>query len=149
MNTPKSNHLNGQVFLAKLLTQYALLHEKTIGSAAQEYIHQLGLRTGEWLERYYSDNNEPWTIDQYVNVVVDINDKIDSFFEIDTVEDDHIVVKSTKCLFGESAKDSSHLCAITSSVFGGIAARRLGYGKVELRQQIAQGDPVNEVEKKQ
>ena len=31
------------------------------------------------------------------------------------------------------------MCMMTSNVFGGIAARNLGYAKVELKETIAQG----------
>ncbi len=145
MSPPNPNQLNGQVFFAKLLTQYALIHEKIIGSAAEEYIRQLGLRTGEWLEGYYSKKNEQWTVEKYVDVLIDISHKINGQFEIDTIESDYIVVKANKDPFGELVNDSPHLWAITSSVFGGIAARRLGYGKVDLRQKMVNGDPVFEV----
>lgn len=145
MSTPNPNQLNGQVFFAKLLTQYALIHEKTIGSAAEVYIRQLGLRTGEWLEGYYSEKNEQWTVERYVDVLIDITNKINGQFEIDTIESDHIVVKANKYPFGELVNGSPHLCAITSSVFGGIAARRLGYGKVHLSKKMVNGEPVFEV----
>ncbi len=145
MSTANPTQLNGQVFLAKLLTQYAFIHEKTISSASQKYIRQLGLRTGEWLEGFYSEKNEEWTVEKYVNVIVDIKNQINGHFEIDTIESDHIVVKAHKCPFGELVKDSPHLCGMTSSVFGGISARRFGYGKVDLRKRIANGDSICEV----
>jgi hypothetical protein len=143
MHLSKSE-LNGHTFLAKLITQYAYIHKKTIGSAAEVYIQQLGLRTGEWIERFYADLPY-WTIDQYVNVIVDLKNSIGGHFEIVSVDPDHVVVRAKECPFGEFVKDAPHLCGMTSSVFGGIAARKFGYAKVVLRKRIAAGDSNCEV----
>jgi hypothetical protein len=136
--------LNGHTFLAKLITQYALIHRKTIGPAADHYIQQLGLRTGEWIESFYDDPLH-WTVDQYVHVIVDLKNSIGGHFEIVSVNPDHVVVRGKKCPFGEYVMEAPHLCKMTSSVFGGIAARKFGYGKVTLRKRIALGEPVCEV----
>jgi hypothetical protein len=133
------NELNGHTFLAKLITQYAQIHKKTIGTAADAYIQQLGLRTGEWIERFYDDYPN-WTVDQYVNLIIDIKNAIGGHFEIVTVDADHVTVRANKCPFGEFVKDAPHLCGMTSSVLGGIAARKFGYAKVVLRKRIANGD---------
>jgi hypothetical protein len=133
------NQLNGHVFLAKLITQYAMIHEKTVGPTAGEYIKQIGIRTGEWIEEFYCDEYEKWTVEKYAEVIVDLKNSIGGHFEIVSVYPDHVVVKATKCPFGEVVQDAPHLCKMTSSVFGGIAARKFGYGKVSLRQRIALG----------
>ena len=38
------------------------------------------------------------------------------------------------------------MCMMTSNVFGAIAARNLGYAKVELQETIAKGHPACRVE---
>ena len=132
--------LTGAIFLSKLVTQYAHIHEKAVGDSAKEYIRQIGIRTGEWLETFYDDPKTlNWTPDQYAEVIVDVKNSIGGHFFITDVQPDHVVVKATACPFGEMVKDAPHLCNMTSSVFGGIAARRFGYGKVSLRQRIALG----------
>ncbi len=137
------SQLTANKFLGKLITQYAHIHQRAIGSEAQEYIKQLGIRTGEWLEAYY---NEPtWTPDDYAHSIVDIKNAIGGEFFISEVTADYVVVKSNKCPFGSQVKDAPHLCMMTSSVFGGIAARHFQYGEVNLRQRIALGDPNCEV----
>ncbi|MDR7073100.1 methanogen output domain 1-containing protein [Fictibacillus barbaricus] len=143
MHLSKSE-LNGHTFLAKLITQYAYIHKKTIGSAAEAYIQQLGLRTGEWIERFYEDLPH-WTVDQYVHLIIDIKNSIGGHFEMVSVDPDCVVVRAKECPFGEFVKDAPHLCGMTSSVLGGIAARKFGYGKVVLRKRIALGEPVCEV----
>ncbi|BCB05576.1 methanogen output domain 1-containing protein [Bacillus sp. KH172YL63] len=137
--------LTGTVFLSKLITQYAYIHQKTVGKTADEYIRQLGLRTGEWVEGLYGDKEEDWSVDRYVEVIVDLKNSIGGHFYLSEVHPDHIVVKSTACPFGEAVQDAPHLCNMTSSVFGGIAARKFGYSKVVLRKRIALGDPGCEV----
>lgn len=141
----KEYTLSGTVFLSKLITQYANLHSRTVGPKAEEYIRQLGIRTGEWMESFYDEEQKAWTPDQYARVIVDVKNSIGGHFEISEVHEDRVIVKASACPFGEIIKDSPHLCAMTSSVFGGIASRRLGYGKVSLRQRIALGDEGCEV----
>ncbi|WP_347550124.1 methanogen output domain 1-containing protein [Pseudalkalibacillus hwajinpoensis] len=135
--------LTASRFLGKLITQYAHLHEKTIGSEAREYIYQLGIRTGEWLESYYPDNS--WTPDDYARAIVDIKNSIGGEFFIAEVTAQYVVVKARSCPFGEQVKEAPHLCTMTSSVFGGIAARHFNYGEVNLRKRSALGDPGCEV----
>ncbi|MFC2949996.1 methanogen output domain 1-containing protein [Virgibacillus sediminis] len=136
----KESQLTGAVFLSKLITQYAQLHSKTIGKAANEYIRQIGIRTGEWIESFYDESKElNWTPDKYAEVIVDLKNSIGGHFTISEVHPDHVVVQATGCPFGEIVQDAPHLCNMTSSVFGGIAARRFGYGKVSLRKRIALG----------
>ncbi|WP_193554850.1 methanogen output domain 1-containing protein [Halobacillus salinus] len=137
--------LSGTIFLSKLITQYAHLHERTVGPKAGEYIRQIGIRTGEWLESFYDGKGSGWTPDQYAHVIVDLKNSIGGHFEISEVHEDRVIVKASACPFGEIVKDSPHLCNMTSSVFGGIASRRLGYGKVSLRKRIALGDEGCEV----
>lgn len=137
--------LTGTVFLSKLITQYAHIHERTVGKTADEYVRQIGLRTGEWIEGLYGGKDEEWTVDQYAEVIIDLKNSIGGHFYISSVHPDHVVVKATACPFGEVVQDAPHLCNMTSSVFGGIASRKFGYGKVSLRKRIAVGDAGCEV----
>lgn len=141
----KGSTLTGTVFLSKLITQYAYIHEKTVGKTADEYVRQIGLRTGEWIEGLYDGKNGDWTVDQYAEIIVDLKNSIGGHFYISSVQPDHVVVKATACPFGEVVKDAPHLCNMTSSVFGGMASRQFGYGKVSLRKRIALGDAGCEV----
>jgi hypothetical protein len=133
--------LTGQVFLAQLITQYAALHKKTTGPRAEAYIQQIGIRTGEWLERFFHDEQRsPWTVDKYAQVIVDIKNAIGGHFYIADVQPDHVLVKASGCPFGDAVKEAPHLCNMTSSVFGGIASRQFGFAEVSLRKRIAAGD---------
>ncbi|MDN4527565.1 methanogen output domain 1-containing protein [Fictibacillus fluitans] len=136
----KDFELNKHVFLAKLITQYARVHQKAVGPVAEEYIRQIGIRTGEWIEGYYNEYSSPWTVEQYVDILIDLKNKIGGEFDIISIDGDRIVLKAIQCPFGDDISDAPHLCMMTSSVFGGIAARHFGYGKVSLRKRIALGD---------
>ncbi|WP_394218864.1 methanogen output domain 1-containing protein [Halobacillus trueperi] len=138
-------NLSGTIFLSKLIAQYAHLHSRTVGSKAEEYIRQLGIKTGEWLESFYGEKGQAWTPDRYARVIVDLKNSIGGHFEISEVHEDRVIVKATACPFGEAVQDAPHLCMMTSSVFGGVASRRMGYGKVNLRKRIAVGDKGCEV----
>ncbi|MBM7551931.1 methanogen output domain 1-containing protein [Thalassobacillus pellis] len=144
-SSSNSKKLDSRLFLAKLISQYAHIHQKTAGPVANEYIRQLGIRTGEWFENFYDYIPEPWTLDDYANVIIDIKNSIGGHFEIDEIHTDHVIVKATECPFGKEVQQAPHLCMMTSSVFGGIAARKFGYAKVKLQKQIALGDSGCEV----
>ncbi|GEN52625.1 methanogen output domain 1-containing protein [Halobacillus faecis] len=141
----KPMKLSGTIFLSKLIAQYAYLHSRTVGSKAEEYIRQLGIKTGEWFETFYDEKGQAWTPDQYAHVIVDLKNSIGGHFEISEVYEDHVIVKASACPFGGAVHDAPHLCMMTSSVFGGIASRRMGYGKVNLRKRISAGDGMCEV----
>ncbi|WP_404462149.1 methanogen output domain 1-containing protein [Sutcliffiella horikoshii] len=132
--------LTGSIFLSKLITQYAFIHEKTVGKTAGEYIRQIGLRTGEWIEDFYGNREDDWSVNKYAEVIVDLKNSIGGEFYISSITPEYVIVKANRCPFGEMVRDAPHLCKMTSSVFGGIASRKFGYGKVDLKKRIAVGD---------
>ncbi|MGM7701486.1 methanogen output domain 1-containing protein [Pseudalkalibacillus sp. Hm43] len=141
----ENQSFNATIFLSKLVTQYAHLHRRTVGEHAEEYIKQLGIKTGEWIESFYCNPEDDWTVDRYAEVIVDLKNSIGGHFRISEINEDYAVVKATGCPFGEIVQDAPHLCMMTSSVFGGIAARKMGFGQVHLKKRIAMGDPGCEV----
>ncbi|WP_404432820.1 methanogen output domain 1-containing protein [Sutcliffiella horikoshii] len=132
--------LTGSIFLSKLITQYAFIHEKTVGKTAGEYIRQIGLRTGEWIEDFYGNREDDWSVTKYAEVIVELKNSIGGEFYITSITPEYVIVKANRCPFGEMVRDAPHLCNMTSSVFGGIASRKFGYGKVDLKKRIAVGD---------
>lgn len=53
---------------------------------------------------------------------------------------DCIRAVSHRCPFGKDVRNAPELCRMTSSVFGGIAARNFGHARVVLEKRIALGD---------
>ncbi|MYL35318.1 Fis family transcriptional regulator [Pontibacillus yanchengensis] len=134
------SQLSSQLFLSKLITQYANIHQRSVGAKAEEYIRQLGIRKGEWIEGFFLNHYHTLTVDEYAELIIDIKNAIGGHFEIESVHPDCVVVKAHQCPFGDVVKDAPHLCMMTSSVFGGIASRHFGYGKVTIKERIANGD---------
>lgn len=67
---------------------------------------------------------------------------IDGGFYVIDADDERIVLGNTHCPFGDVVKRAPSLCRMTSSVFGGIAARNNdGPVTVVLEERIAVGDP--------
>ncbi|WP_198321380.1 MULTISPECIES: sigma 54-interacting transcriptional regulator [Methylococcus] len=82
---------------------------------------------------------------RYAELVVGLKNHIGGQFSLASREAGCIRVVNERCPFGEGVKNSPELCRMTSSVFGGIAARNFGYAKVTLARRIAMGDPCCEV----
>ena len=58
------------------------------------------------------------------------------------ISDSRIVLENDQCPFGNAVRKAPALCRVTSSVFGGIAARnRDDSAAVVLEERIAVGDP--------
>jgi predicted ArsR family transcriptional regulator len=68
---------------------------------------------------------------------------LDGDFEVVEASDERIVLTNRRCPFGDVVKKAPGLCRMTSSVFGGIAARNStdGVASVVLEERIAVGDP--------
>lgn len=72
---------------------------------------------------------------------VDLKEGIDGDFFVIDADEDRIVLGNRRCPFGEAVMSAPALCRMTSSVFGGIAARNAGGAAVHLEERIAVGDP--------
>jgi DNA-binding NtrC family response regulator len=109
----------------------------------REYIEHVGLTASGCLEEMARDRlgySGPVSADQYSDLIIELKNLIGGAFSRDSSGLGTVRVVSTRCPFGTRVKDAPDLCRMTSSVFGGIAARNFGYAKVELRQRIAVGD---------
>lgn len=111
--------------------------------ACQDHIQILGLTASSCLEthaRQQLDLSEEISREQYTELIVSIKNQIGGGFVASDGEAGAIRVINSRCPFGDRVKEAPELCRMTSSVFGGIAARNFGYAKVELRQRIATND---------
>ena len=112
------------------------------------YIEHIGLTAGPCFEaacRQQMGLTGPIDLDQYADIILRIKNQIGGNFSRTSSEPGIVRVVNNRCPFGEVVKEAPELCRMTSSVFGGIAARNFGYAKVELRHRIATGDGVCEV----
>jgi hypothetical protein len=77
--------------------------------------------------------------EQVAEVRVDLKQRIGGDFYLIEQDDEKIVLGSRSCPFAEKVIGRESMCMMTSNVFGTIAARHLGYAKVDLLETIARG----------
>jgi DNA-binding NtrC family response regulator len=112
------------------------------------YIEQLGHGAGRFFEEAFRLEYGvagPLGQDAYADLIVGLKNRIGGNFSRASGTPGMVRVRNTRCPFGESVKKAPELCRMTSSVFGGIAARNFGYAKVCLEKRIAVGDEACEV----
>jgi anti-sigma regulatory factor (Ser/Thr protein kinase)/predicted ArsR family transcriptional regulator len=132
-------------FLLALVVEMARSVEAQKGpDAAEALVAQVGANIGGRMEEEYRrarnlvDALDPGQIaDLYVRLKAAING---DFYVIEANEE-RIVLGNRACPFGEAVKQAPGLCRMTSSVFGGIAARNADGAAVMLEERIAVGDP--------
>lgn len=137
--------LDRDVFMRRLIASLGHLNEGILGSELTgAYILNVGLSMGAAIEEEYKrfwGIERSFTLDEYAHVIVDLKQKIQGNFSLVSKDPLKVVVRTTSCPFDTLVRQSPSLCFMTSSVFGGIAARNFGYAKVVLHQRIALGDP--------
>lgn len=137
--------LDRDIFMRRLIASLGHLNEGILGSELTgAYIMNVGLSMGAAIEEEYKrfwGINRALTLDEYAHVIIDLKQKIQGNFSLVSKDPLKVVVRTTSCPFDALVRQSPSLCFMTSSVFGGIAARNFGYAKVVLHQRIALGDP--------
>ena len=112
------------------------------------YVEQLGLSASGFFEAAYRQNFQiEKKLDQanYADLIITLKNKIGGNFSRMSGKQGMVRVRSSRCPFGDSVQQAPELCQMTSSVFGGIAARNFGYAKVVLDKRIALGHGCCEV----
>jgi predicted ArsR family transcriptional regulator len=135
--------LDRDIFLRALLRELAGTLEDVVGiDEASGYVSVVGGAIGEQIDASYRKaiNVERLDRDQVAQVLVDLKRRIQGDFYIIEEREDRIILGNRACPFGEFVKGRPSLCMMTSNVFGSIAARNLGYARVEIEQAIATGD---------
>ncbi|MGH8509599.1 MAG: sigma 54-interacting transcriptional regulator [Gammaproteobacteria bacterium] len=144
---PFSN-LSPSAFLQAFLNEMMRVCDEHGLSRRDELIEHIGLNAGENFEsayRYEFALGAPLDAARYADLILGIKNRIGGNFSLASSTKDCVRVVNTRCPFGDRVKDFPELCHMTSSVFGGIAARNFGYAKVELRKRIATHDGMCEV----
>jgi DNA-binding NtrC family response regulator len=145
------SRLNPTAFLQTLLSQSIEVSEKLGCSHCNNplnYIEQLGFGASKCFEEAYRCEHAlegPLDHNAYADLIVSIKNRIGGNFSRASSEPGVVCVINTQCPFGDAVKQVPELCQMTSSVFGGIAARNFGYAKVALAKRIAVNDATCEV----
>ncbi len=79
--------------------------------------------------------------DQMADLYVRLKAAIGGDFYLISADAEKIVLGNRRCPFGAAVRHEPALCRMTSSVFGGIAARNAERSAVVLEERIALGDP--------
>ncbi len=146
MDHGSAKPLNPVSFLQIFVAQSIKVLEQHSGQdkvGADRYIEHVGLSASHCLEeaaRALLGYAGPITPDQYADVIINIKNRVGGNFSRASAAPGTVQVINTCCPFGDGVREAPELCRMTASVFGGIAARNFGYGKVELRKRIALND---------
>ncbi|MBP0615300.1 methanogen output domain 1-containing protein [Jiella mangrovi] len=136
-------NLDRESFVLKLLRDLSGTIERVVGEEdAGGYVATVGGMMGEWLNAAYHDGlgEQDFDIETVAQIFVDLKRRIDGGFYVVAIEPDRIVLRNTRCPFGDNVIGRPSLCMMTSNVFGRIAADNRGYARVQLLQSIARGD---------
>lgn len=147
--TPQEARADGsfgkESFLRALVVQLAVAVERQEGPAAAEAaIAQVGTDVGGRMEDEYRRAHGvvgDLSSEQIADLYVRLKAAIDGDFYVVEADDERIVLGNRACPFGDVVRRAPGLCRMTSSVFGGIAARNTGGASVVLEERIAVGDP--------
>jgi hypothetical protein len=136
--------LNRDLFVRNLLRELVGSLADTMGpEGASTFVADIGERTGEQLNIYYRAalRSTSLTREQVAGVLVDLKRRIEGDFYIVEQSDEKVVLGNRACPFGNKVVGRPALCMMTSSVFGAIASKNLGYAKIEIKESIARRDP--------
>ena len=135
--------LDRDVFLRTLVRELATSLESVIGlEEASGYVSLVGQAVGTQIDEMYLKalGADRLTGVQVTEALVDLKRRINGDFYVIEHDEKKIVLGNRVCPFAEKVVGRESMCMMTSNVFGTIAARNLGYARVELQETIARGD---------
>lgn len=148
MNDFSFSDLTPVFFLQRFVLEFMHASEQQGKGHSEELIEYIARTAGQFFEETYRNEHgltELLDEEQYARLIVGLKNKIGGDFSLLSKEKDCVRVVNNCCPFGEGVSSSPELCRMTSSVFGGIAARNFGYAKVEISKSIARKDEGCEV----
>lgn len=133
-------------FLRALVVQLSRAVEEEHGpDAAEAAVAQVGGDVGGQMEEEFRRAEAVvgrLSPDDLGRCYVRLKHAIDGGFSVVEAGPERVVLENTRCPFGDAVRKAPALCRMTSSVFGGIAARNTDTGaSVLLEERIAVGDP--------
>jgi predicted ArsR family transcriptional regulator len=136
--------LERDVFLRTLLRELSGTLQDVVGiEEAAGFVSVVGQSMGREIDGAYRSalRVDRLSREQVPEVLVDLKRRIQGDFYVISEDAEKIVLGNRRCPFGDAVRKAPGLCRMTSSVFGGIAARNMGAASVVLEERIAVGDP--------
>ncbi len=134
-----------EAFLRALVVELAQAVEGQQGpDVAEALVAQVGTNVGSRMEESYRTARSVTgrlTPEQMADLYVRLKGALDGDFYVLEADEHRVVLGNRRCPFGDVVHHQPGLCRMTSSVFGGIAARNTGAAAVVLEERIALGDP--------
>lgn len=134
-----------EAFLRALVVELAQAAEGAHGpDAAEALVAQVGTNVGSRMEEAYRSARAVTgrlTPEQMADLFVRLKGAMGGDFYVVEADERRIVLGNRRCPFGATVRRQPGLCRMTSSVFGGIAARNHDGAAVVLEERIALGDP--------
>jgi DNA-binding NtrC family response regulator len=134
------SHLTPIGFLQTFVIELMDACEAAGTTQAEQLIERIARSAGRFFEEAFrAEYALEQALDQerYADLIIGLKNKIGGNFSLVSSDARCIRVVNTRCPFGDGVKNTPKLCRMTSSVFGGIAARNFGYAKVVLEKRIA------------
>ncbi len=143
MNKNPLAELTPVFFLQTFILELMHASEQQGQKHCEQLIEHIAKTAGCFFEETYRENthkSEQLNSESYTELILGIKNNIGGKFSLVSSNPDCITVTNSRCPFGEQVTNFPELCRMTSSVFGGIAARNFGYAKVEIKKSIARRD---------
>lgn len=148
MNNDSLAELSPIFFLQTFILELIHASEQQGQQHCEQLIEHIAQTAGCFFEETYrnnTDNSQLLNKDSYIELILGLKNNIGGKFSLASSTTNCITVTNSCCPFGERVSNFPELCRMTSSVFGGIAARNFGYAKVEIKKSIARHDGYCEV----
>lgn len=143
MNNNSLSDLSPIFFLQTFILELMHASEQQGQQHCEQLIEHIAKTAGCFFEETYRDNTNTSQLlsrERYIELILGLKNNIGGKFSLVSSTADCITVTNSSCSFGDRVSNFPELCRMTSSVFGGIAARNFGYAKVEIKKSIARQD---------
>ena len=143
MNEPSLSDVTPTFFLQTFILELMHASEQQGQKHCEQLIEHIAKTAGCFFEESYREeknNSALLSTQSYIELILALKNNIGGNFSLVSSQQDCITLSNTCCPFGERVTNFPELCRMTSSVFGGIAARNFGYAKVEIKQSIARNN---------
>lgn len=140
MNNNPLSELTPDFFLQTFILELMHASEQQGQKHCEQLIEHIAKTAGCFFEETYRENthkNEQLDNESYTELILGIKNNIGGKFSLVSSTQDCITVTNSRCPFGEQVTNFPELCRMTSSVFGGIAARNFGYAKVDIKKKYS------------